>query len=236
MAATTEGTFDASLADRIFHYLSSIQVDQAYFQQIRPYDLAAHLVADNVFVPQVSFDANKNSIEDVAYIIQQYINSRILDANHFAANRSTPSEVPVQPSIPVVTPFNDPAAAVAQEKGAAKKGRMNWTMYESEMVNEQMKQHEEMLLDKSVGIKFRTMSAAEKFLRISERLAQLNPPVNRTATQIETKWEKLAADFKKVFDWDKSTPSGQPSYWDMPPEMKKDNRMPPAFSKPLFLR
>ncbi|GAQ82880.1 hypothetical protein KFL_001270220 [Klebsormidium nitens] len=79
------------------------------------------------------------------------------------------------------------------------------------------------------------MSANEKFEKIQERLSKLQPPVLRTASQIEDKWDRLAGDFRKVFDWDKNTPSGKPSYWDMPPDMKKDNRMPPSFSKPLYL-
>ncbi|GAQ93669.1 hypothetical protein KFL_017880010 [Klebsormidium nitens] len=120
--------------------------------------------------------------------------------------------------------------------GAAKKTRTNWSVYEGDMLIAVMKIHEDALLDPSTGIKYRTMSAAEKFTMISERLAQLDPPVYRTISQIEDKWDRMTSDFKKVYDWDKQPPSGKPSYWNMPQEMKRDQKMPPAFTKALFDR
>jgi hypothetical protein len=104
------------------------------------------------------------------------------------------------------------------------------------MLNAQMREHEEMLRDKSTGIKYRSMSSAEKYGRIVDRLFKLEPPVIRTPSQVEDKWDRLAADFRKVFDWDKNIPSGKPAYWDMPPNVKKEYRLPPVFSKPLFDR
>jgi hypothetical protein len=236
MAADSQSSIDAGFAGRVLRYLPSINA--VHYQLTAPHHLAAYLLNDKDFVQQVSFDATKNSVEEIACIIQQYVNSQVFSRNttNTGADQSEILNVEHATSErPAVMPPDDPGTST-QERGAAKKGRLNWSLYETEQVNEQMKQHEQMLLDKSTGIKFRTMSAAEKFHRIAERLAQLDPPVNRTAAQIETKWERLAADFKKVWDWDKSTPSGQPAYWDMPPDMKKDKRLPPTFSRPLFLR
>lgn len=248
-----EGDF-LVLANKVTHYLTL--VDPKLFQQLTPDELAACLVADTCFVQQVSYDGRNACIADIAQIIVRFLTP----VQSVPGGRAFPgitllsppaASAPIDPSrhqTPDTTSMD--AAAAAEEpvilaaapthlksgKSAGKKPRVNWSMYEVDQLIAEMKIHEEMLQDKSTGIKYRTMSANEKFERIAGRLAKLEPPVFRSASQIEDKWDRLAGDFRKVFDWDQHTPSGKPSYWEMLPDMKKDNRMPPAFSKQLYLR
>jgi hypothetical protein len=116
------------------------------------------------------------------------------------------------------------------------KGRVNWSAYKADKLVSRMKIHEERLKDRSTGIKYRTMSSNEKSERIKEALAKENRPILRTASQIADKWERMTTEFKKVYDWDKHPPSGKPDYWNMPPEMRKDQKMPRIFPKTLFDR
>ncbi|GAQ78154.1 hypothetical protein KFL_000080600 [Klebsormidium nitens] len=247
MAALSSEVFQGDFAAKVSHYLTLL--DPALFQQLLPAHLAGCLIADGHFAHTVSYDPAQASVQDVASLIEAFIVSAQQSAN--AANNEatatlhqTPTGATRQEAAPasvaedtviLQTPLAPPKpAAPGAVPGAVKKPRAVWGVYDVEMLNAQLKEHEEMLRDKSTGIKYRSMSAAEKFERIAERLSKLDPPVIRTPSQVEDKWDRLAADFRKVFDWDKNTPSGKPAYWDMPPDQKKEYRLPPAFSKQLF--
>jgi hypothetical protein len=112
----------------------------------------------------------------------------------------------------------------------------NWSMYEINMLIEEMRFLEEKLRFKDTGIKYRTMSADDRGHEIQERLRQLDPSVIRTVQQIWSKWEKMVGDFKKVYDYEKNIPIGQDAYWDMLQPMKKERRLPANFAKSLFSR
>jgi hypothetical protein len=249
MAALSPEVSPGDFAAKVSQYLTLL--DPALFQQLLPAHLAGCLIADKHFAHTVSFDPSQATVKDVAGLIESFIVTAQKTANGektetiatlhqtptaAARQEATPASVAEDPVILQKPPAPPQSAKPGAVPGAVKKSRAVWGLYDVEMLNAQLKEHEEMLRDKSTGIKYRSMSAAEKFERIAERLSKLDPPVIRTPSQIEDKWDRLAADFRKVFDWDKNTPSGKPAYWDMPPDQRKEYRLPPAFSKALFDR
>jgi hypothetical protein len=235
---------------RVVQYLSAL--DSTGFVQIDPNELASTLISTKEFCKYVCFLKSGASAQGLARIIvqiQQVVAGRLAQELHAAmqgqrvhdppvkqrASNSSASNSNQQPSThaadqdTIVLPGAPPAAA-------KRKAMPNWSVYEAEVLVEEMKMHEEMLLDKSTGIKYRTMSAVEKFTQIASRLLLAQSPVVRTPSQIEDKWDRMTADFKKVYDWDKHPPSGKCTYWEMPLDMKKDEKLPPAFTKVLFDR
>ncbi|KAL2630075.1 hypothetical protein R1flu_014761 [Riccia fluitans] len=58
--------------------------------------------------------------------------------------------------------------------------------------------------------------------------------VKRNAGQCEKKGRRLYAEWKKVFDYEKKTPSGFVSYWELTTEERRDLTLPPNFFKEYF--
>lgn len=242
-------------SQRVVEYISH-EMEPASFVQAHPLRLAAALAVNRDFCTRVLFHQNSN-IPNLANLLAQLqpffatqLSSQSLELTSEPLSQvqlQGQPQVPTtgaqaesnQDNVPVTsesTRTHNQTPASSVPGNAAKKSRKNWSVYEGEMLAAQMKIHEDMLLDKSTGIKYRTMSATEKFEMISARLRSLDPPVDRTASQIEDKWDRMTGDFKKVYDWDKHPPSGKPTYWEMGPDMKKEHNLPPAFTKVLFER
>ncbi|GAQ80929.1 hypothetical protein KFL_000660240 [Klebsormidium nitens] len=241
-------------SQRVVEYISH-EMEPASFVQAHPLRLAAALAANGDFCTRVLFHQNSN-IPNLANLLAQLkpffatqLSSQSLELSPEALSQVQLQGQPQVPTTGAQAETNQDNVSVASESTrthnqtpassavpgtAAKKSRKNWSVYEGEMLAAQMKIHEDMLLDKSTGIKYRTMSATEKFEMISARLRSLDPPVDRTASQIEDKWDRMTGDFKKVYDWDKHPPSGKPTYWEMGPDTKKEHNLPPAFTKVLF--
>jgi hypothetical protein len=247
MAALSPEVSQGDFAAKVSHYLTLL--DPNLFQQLLPAHLASCLIKDQQFAHTVSYEASQATVEDVASLIEHFLIT--VQQSHNAASTepathqthtpaarqdAAPGSAAEDPVILQTPPAPPKPGKPGADLGVVKKTRAVWGMYDVDMLNAQMREHEEMLRDKSTGIKYRSMSSAEKFERIADRLSKLEPPVIPTPSQVEDKWDRLAADFRKVFDWDKNTPSGKPAYWDMPSDLKKEYRLPPAFSKSLFGR
>jgi hypothetical protein len=155
----------------LFHQNSSIPNLATLLAQLQPF-----------FSTQLSFPSLELGPEALSQVQPQ--GQRQVPTTGFQGETNQ-ENVPAVLSESTRTHSQTPASAVPGT--AAKKSRKNWTVYEGKMLAAQMKIHEDMLLDKSTGIKYRTMSATEKFEMISARLRSLDPPVDRTASQIEDK-------------------------------------------------
>jgi hypothetical protein len=209
------------------------KLEPSNFVQAHPHQIATEMVMNAEFCQLACLDPSSDNSALVSIVeqLQQAVSARLAHQLHQAqlvhtAQQSTGFITPVKAPTAGASPFGRLQAEVQSGVDAGgdtvvlpgapadtgKKTRTNWSVYEGDMLNAQMKIHEDMLLDPSTGIKYRTMSGSEKFTMISERLSQLNPPVHRTISQIEDKWDRMTSDFKKVYDWDKQSPSGKPSY------------------------
>lgn len=58
--------------------------------------------------------------------------------------------------------------------------------------------------------------------------------VQRSAQQCHDKWEVISTAYKKVYNNEKYVCNGQKSYWNMSPEERKRNKLPPNFQKEIF--
>jgi hypothetical protein len=58
--------------------------------------------------------------------------------------------------------------------------------------------------------------------------------VDMTGEQCKSKWERLVADFKKVYDYQSDKPSGVPSYFDMTLRGRKRHHLPPSFDEEIY--
>lgn len=58
--------------------------------------------------------------------------------------------------------------------------------------------------------------------------------VQRSAQQCHDKWEVISTAYKKVYNIEKYVCSGQKSYWNMLPEERKKNKLPPNFQREIF--
>ncbi|KAL3699298.1 hypothetical protein R1sor_017320 [Riccia sorocarpa] len=74
------------------------------------------------------------------------------------------------------------------------------------------------------------ITALEKWRKVQERLASNG--VVADVSQIRSKWERLAADCKKVGDWNKQ--SGNEHYSSLSAQDRRDNKLPPNFNEELF--
>jgi hypothetical protein len=79
----------------------------------------------------------------------------------------------------------------------------------------------------------------EKMKTASQRWAQIREDfakngVERTSQQVKSKWEKLTTDWKKVYDYQRNKPSGQPGYFEMESDQKKDFNLPAQFDQEIF--
>lgn len=57
---------------------------------------------------------------------------------------------------------------------------------------------------------------------------------HRSAQQCHDKWEVISTAYKKVYNNEKYVCNGQKSYWNMSPEERKRNKLPPNFQKEIF--
>ncbi|CAM6088621.1 unnamed protein product [Calypogeia fissa] len=73
----------------------------------------------------------------------------------------------------------------------------------------------------------KTKSAGLRWKEV-EGFCRLNG-VNRKAGQCRKRWEKLMTDFKKVYDYQKKIPEGQPGYFEMSSEEWKMRKLPLNF-------
>lgn len=58
--------------------------------------------------------------------------------------------------------------------------------------------------------------------------------VQRSAQQCHDKWEVISTAYKKVYTNEKYSCNGHKSYWNMSPEERKRNKLPPNFQKEIF--
>lgn len=58
--------------------------------------------------------------------------------------------------------------------------------------------------------------------------------VQRSAQQCHDKWEVISTAYKKVYNNEKYACNGHKSYWNMSPEERKRNKLPPNFQKEVF--
>jgi hypothetical protein len=82
------------------------------------------------------------------------------------------------------------------------------------------------------GAREKMKTATQRWAEIKEELAKYG--MERTPDQIKSKWEKLTLDFKKVFDYQKAKPSGQPGYFEMDSAQRKQFDLPRNFDQKLY--
>jgi hypothetical protein len=211
MAALSPEVSQDEFTEKVSHYLTLL--DPNLFQQLLPAYLASCLIKDQHFAHTVSYEASQATVQDVASLIERFLitaqqshNGAITEpATHqmhttAARQDAAPGSAAADPVILHTPPAPPKPGKLGADPGVVKKTRAVWRLYDVDMLNAQMKVHEEMLRDKTTGIKYRSMSSAEKFKRIADRLSKLEPPVIRTSSQVEDKWDRLIADFRKVFD------------------------------------
>lgn len=58
--------------------------------------------------------------------------------------------------------------------------------------------------------------------------------LQRSAQQCHDKWEVISTAYKKVYNNEKHACNGHKSYWNMTPEERKRNKLPPNFQKEIF--
>ncbi|KAL3675005.1 hypothetical protein R1sor_024953 [Riccia sorocarpa] len=74
------------------------------------------------------------------------------------------------------------------------------------------------------------ITAAEKWKRVQDRLATNGVQAN--VSQIRSKWERLAGDFKKVGDWNKQ--SGNEPYSSLTAKNRRDHKSPLNFPEDVY--
>jgi hypothetical protein len=82
------------------------------------------------------------------------------------------------------------------------------------------------------GARERNKTAPQRWAEIRADFAKHG--MDRTSEQIRSKWEKLIADFKKVFDYQVDKPSGQPGYFEMDSAQRKQFYLPGNFNEELY--
>ncbi|CAM6106399.1 unnamed protein product [Calypogeia fissa] len=106
-----------------------------------------------------------------------------------------------------------------------------WTV--AELLVMQASRREDFERQAKGGIGEKHRSAQERWRWIEDQCWAA--AVKRSAAQCQDKWECIAAEFKKVSDYEKSIPPGQPSYWHMGSDDKKKYKLPPNFHEEVFL-
>lgn len=106
-----------------------------------------------------------------------------------------------------------------------------WTV--AELLVMQASRREDFERQAKGGIGEKHRSAQERWRWIEDQCWAQG--VKRSAAQCQDKWECIAAEFKKVNDYEKAIPPGQPSYWQMGSDDKKKYKLPPNFHEEVFL-
>lgn len=103
--------------------------------------------------------------------------------------------------------------------------RTNWTVEECLVLQEAKREDYERQTNGGAKEKHRT--AAERWLAVEDFCWAHK--VHRSGQQCKDRWEKMSTDFKKVFDYERHTTTGQTSFWQMTLEEKKAKRLPSTF-------
>ncbi|KAL3701475.1 hypothetical protein R1sor_019497 [Riccia sorocarpa] len=154
-----------------------------------------------------------------------------------AVRTSAPFQVPVPlpPVASVPAPVNFPVVDDTVEAAGGQHGKVRTTTvftwdHQAILFLIDAKQLEWEEFENTAGRRGVMITAAEKWKRIQDRLASNGVFAN--VSQIRSKWERLAFDFKKVGDHNKQ--SGNEPYSSLTAKERRDNRLPANFPKDLF--
>ncbi|GLJ24755.1 hypothetical protein SUGI_0473210 [Cryptomeria japonica] len=110
------------------------------------------------------------------------------------------------------------------------KGRVRWTISDTlTLINAKQ-------LEKNVhsvdGVVKRTKSALEKWKQISLQCQKSG--LRRNGTQCRDRWEHIIPDYKKIRDYERNTPPGHMSFWNMMAKERMDKKLPTNYSKEIY--
>ncbi|KAL2636238.1 hypothetical protein R1flu_007717 [Riccia fluitans] len=109
--------------------------------------------------------------------------------------------------------------------------RTNWTVEECMVL--QAAKREDYGRQSNDGAKEKHKTAAERWQAV-EDFCWLHS-VNRSGQQCKDRWEKMSADFKKIYDYERHAAIGQIRYWEMTLDEKKVKRLPSKFYQEVYI-
>jgi hypothetical protein len=145
--------------------------------------------------------------------------------------------------IPTPTPSsnpqtNPPPATLAKKskapKVATKKPLREWTIQELLiLIAAKRKEWDEVITGTSTQAKMKGRN--HKWQTIAKYVKEMGvtDPI-RDSTSCKKRWEKLQSDWKKIYDWEKTTPSGNPSWFDMEKDERREAQLPLSFQEELY--
>ncbi|KAG6547895.1 hypothetical protein Mapa_010715 [Marchantia paleacea] len=118
--------------------------------------------------------------------------------------------------------------------GGARNGRdykrTNWTVGECLVL--QAAKREDYERQSNGGPKEKHKTAAERWQAVEDFCWTHN--VQRSGQQCKDRWEKMSADFKKIYDYERHVLNGHMHYWQMTLEEKKVKRLPNTFFQEVY--
>lgn len=108
--------------------------------------------------------------------------------------------------------------------------RTNWTVGECMVL--QAGKREDYERQTNGGAKEKHRTAAERWQGVEDFCWAHN--VHRSGQQCKDRWEKMSADFKKIYDYERHPASNQTRYWQMTLEEKKVKRLPNTFFQEVY--
>lgn len=123
-----------------------------------------------------------------------------------------------------------PQSILGSTKDSSLERGINWLKHESLLLLEGKKRLGE---EMQFGPLMKALkSRAKRWEFVSSFLADMG--VKKTALQCEYRWSRLWKPFKTIFDYEKTVPSGQDSYWHMGGADRMAKKLPRSFDPKIF--
>jgi hypothetical protein len=144
--------------------------------------------------------------------------------NSFESQSFSPSSEPLSPTT------NTSSSSQRQQGRPPTTPGTKWVLTEICLLVEAKRLEADRTFHASARERMRTDQ--QKLDEIVQALARRG--FRRTPGQIRSKWDRITAEFKRIFDYHESKPSGEPLYWDMDREQREKFKLPKSYSRDVY--